>query len=437
MRCLRTLFSALIITGSVVLLDSCKKEPIIDNPDLLTEDDELLLDKDTLYAKVNTLPVNSVESDGVGIGVLGNLNDPTFGKTYASVYTQFTLSSNNVFFGGNPGIDSIVLAIKYAGTYGKFNQGFDVNVYEVDQILDAAGTYASNQSIPVKVPAVGNIYNYKPNLTDSIRVKGQAFPSHLRIRLNDALGTRILNADTSQLASSSTFYNFFKGLYITTNTGQNGQGLVYLELRNIISRLEIHYHSDAGDSLTYYIPIGTASATINHFDHNYLGTVVSNAINFPNTNGDEVAYIQGGAGTRAKLTFEGLDTLATNIAINKAEVTVYQAIDPTGNDSIFTPPSFLNLLRADDDGSSKVLDDALLGNFGANRVAVTIDGQVMYRYKFNITKHLQKVINSTYNNNGYYLETLSSSTNAERVAIVNPSANQKLKISLRVLYTKL
>lgn len=434
---LRTLISAFIITGSVFLLDSCKKEPVIDNPDLLTEDDELLLDKDTLYAKVNTQAITSIETDGVAIGTVGNMNDPVFGKTYASVYTQFTLASNNVFFGGNAAIDSIVLAIKYAGTYGKFNQGFDINVYEVDQTMDAAATYYSNQSLAVKVPAVGNIYNYKPNLTDSIRVKGQAFPSHLRVRLNDAVGTRILNADTSQLASSSTFNNFFKGLYITTNTGQNGQGLVYLELRSIISRLEIHYHSEAGDSLTYYIPIGAASATINHFDHNYLGTAVSNAINAPNPSGEEVAYVQAGAGTRAKLTFEGLDTIPTNIAINKAEVTVYQAIDPTGSDSIFTPPAFLNLLRVDDDGSAKVVDDAILGNFGANRVAVTVDGQAMYRYKFNITKHLQKVINGTYNNNGYYIETLSSATNAERVVIVNPSANEKLKISLRVLYTKL
>jgi hypothetical protein len=436
LRCLRTLISALIITSSVVLLDSCKKEPVINNGDLLTGDDELLLDKDTLYGKVNTLAVSYLETDSVNIGVLGNLNDPTFGKTYASVYTQFSLTSSNVFFGGNPVLDSVVLSIKYSGTYGKFNQGFDVNVYELNEEM-IGGNYNYNHSFAVKVPAVGNLYNYKPNLTDSIAVKNLKFAPHLRVTLDKNLLTDIIGADTSDLANNTAFHSYFKGLYITTNTGQNGQGLVYLDLRNTISRLEIHYHSDIADSLTYYIPIGASSFAVNHFDHNYNGSVVSAAISNPSSAGDALAYVQAGAGTKAKITFAGLDSLPDNIAINKAEVTIYQVIDPTGYDTIFTPPTYLNLLRIDDDGSPKVLDDAIIGNFGANRVAVTVDGVTMYRYKFNITSHLQKIQNGTYNNNGYSLESLSANTNAERVVITNPPANEKLKISLRVLYTKL
>ena len=120
---------AVLFCWCLFFLQGCKKDPIIEDSNLLTSDDNLSLGKDTLHTKVFSEFVPAIASNGVSNGVLGTLTDPNFGSTYAGFYAQCRLPSNNIYFGDAPAIDSVVLTLKYNGVYGKFGEPVTVSVF--------------------------------------------------------------------------------------------------------------------------------------------------------------------------------------------------------------------------------------------------------------------------------------------------------------------
>ena len=123
-------------------LQGCK-EPLIEDNNLLTSDDNLNLAKDTLQVKVFSEYEKPLNSNGVSVGLLGNLSDPNFGNTVAGFYAQCQLTSNNIYFGDSAtlALDSAFLILKYNGVYGKFDQPVDINLYELSQSMSGSTIY--------------------------------------------------------------------------------------------------------------------------------------------------------------------------------------------------------------------------------------------------------------------------------------------------------
>ncbi len=67
----------------------------------------------------------------------------------------------------------------------------------------------------------------------------------------------------------------------------------------------------------------------------------------------------------------------------------------------------------------------------------------IYRYRFNITRYFQKLVQGIYNNNGLFVQIQNGNEVADRVVLTNttnspiPANNKNYKISLSVTYTKL
>lgn len=428
---LRFLIAPAIFCWCFFSLEGCKN-PAIEDTDLLTSDDQLNLAKDTLHVKVFSEFEKPLNSNGISLGVLGTLTDPNFGSTYAGVYSQCRLTSNNIDFGAGKQLDSVVLSLRYGGTYGKFDQALNVSVYELSQNLIDSLTYKTNDAFSVNIPPIGTLSGWIPDLgNDSVHALNGKLPAHLRVKLDNTFGQKLL-ADTNVLHDNTTFLNLFKGFYITTSASITGNGLAYLDLASAVSGITLFYHNDAADSLFYTLPI--AGVTINHFDNIYTGTPVATSINTPNVNGEEKLYLQSGAGVKGKILITDLDSLPKNIAINKAEIIITQ----TAADTLYAAPTLLDLYRIDDAGQAKVIDDDGLLGFGGVRTAETLsDGSVVYRYRFNFKKYFQKLIQGVYHNNGFYLEMYSANNNAERVVLSNSSSNKNYQIAIQVIYTKL
>lgn len=411
-------------------LSACK-DPAIEDDSLLTDDDNLNLGRDTLYAQVYNLYQEPLGSNGVSTGVLANFSDPNFGKTQAGVYAQIRLSSNNTNFGVNAQLDSVVLTMAYADKYGKFDIPVNVSVYELDQSLVDSTVYYTNSAFSVKPSAIGERIGFTPNTTDSVLLStGRKMPAHFRVTLNNSFGNRIM-ADTANLKDNVAFLNYIKGLYITTTNTPVGNGLVYFTLSSSISGVTVYYHNDADDSLSLFIPV--SGVRVNHFDQNYTGTPVATSVNNPNPAGEPKAYVQGGAGVRSKIVISDWDSLPKNIAINKAELVLTQ----TAEDTSYRAPILLDLFRIDDAGNAQVLEDEDQSYYGGTRVTETVNGVAYVRYRFNIKKYFQKLVSGTYNNNGFYLQVLVGNSHSERVVIANPGNDNNYKISFIVTYTKL
>lgn len=417
------------------LIQGCK-DPLIEDSNLLTSDDDLNLAKDTLLIKAFSQFEVPLRSSGVSTGVLGSIDDPNFGKTYAGVYSQFLLTSNNLYFGENPQLDSVVLMVRYSGKYGNFNQPIDVSVYELAQSINDTTIYRTNDAFQVQVPAIGQLNGFVPNITDSIQTNRGKYPAHLRIRLNDDFGRKILEADTTAvLSSNSAFLGYFKGFYLTTNSSTTGNGLVYLDMQSAISQLIIYYRNGTGsnevDSLSYRFPF--TGVRVNHFDNVYTGSPVNTSITSPNPNGEEKVYLQAGVGTKGRLYIKDLDSLPKNIAVNKAELILSQS----AGDTTYLAPLLLNLYRVDDAGQAVKLDDDGLNGFGGVRTAETVNGATINRYRFNVKRYMQKLLQGVYPNKGFYVEPIAPNTNSERVVLSNSSTDNNYQIKLVVTYTKM
>lgn len=407
------------------------KNPVIEDKDLLTTDDNLDLAKDTLHVKVFSQFETPITSSGVSTGTVGTLTDPNFGTTYASFYAQCRLTSNNINFGTAPVLDSAVLTLKYIGTYGKFTQAQNVNVYELNESMSDSVSYKTNQSFAVKTPPVATKNNFIPSLTnDTITALNGTLPSHLRMRV-DALGSRILGLDTATLGTNAAFLQSFKGFYVTSSASTSGDGLTYFDLSSSVTGITLYYHNSTDDSLFYTLPI--AGVTLNHFDNLFTGTPVANSINNPNANGEEKLYLQAGAGTKGKILITDLDSLPKNIVINKAELILTQS----GSDTAYSAPVLIDLFRIDDAGQTVPLDDDGVLGFGGVRVQETVNGVSLTRYHFNFKKYFQRLLQGVYRNNGFMLQTYAAFNNAERVVFANSSTNNNYQITILVTYTKL
>ncbi len=411
-------------------LQGCK-EPIIEDTNLLTGDDDLSLSKDTLQVKVFSEFELPYPSNSVTVGVLGSISDPNFGNTYGSFYAQCQLTSNNISFGDNPLLDSVVLSLRYAGTYGKFDLPLAVSVYELSQIMADSTTYKTNDAFSVNIPPIGQVTGFSPNTTDSVIALNGVFPPNLRIPLSNTFGNKILQADTDVLRDNTSFINLFKGFYVTTTSSLTGHGLVYIDLRSSVTGITLYYHNNTEDSLYYTLPI--SGVTVNHFDNIYTGTPVSASVTTPNVNGEEKMFLQAGSGVRGRILITDLDILPKNIAINKAEIILSQ----TSGDTSYTTPLVLDLFRIDDAGKPQLLEDDGSDGFGGVRITEVVNGNSITRYRFNVKNYFQKLIQGVYSNKGFYLQTLSPNSNSERVVIANSSTDKNYQITIQVTYTKL
>lgn len=423
-----------ILCWCLFYLQGCK-EPIIEDNNLLTSDDNLNLDRDTLQIKAFSEFVKPLTSSSASVGLLGNLTDPNFGKTFAGFYGQCQLTSNNINFGEGATLDSAFLMLPYNGVYGKFDQPVDINVFELSQSISSATSYTTADAFSVNTPAIGSLTGYTlgTKLTDSVKTAFKTLAPHMRIPLNTAFANKILLADTNTLRDNTAFLNLFKGFYVTTSSATPGNGLLYMGLQTALSGVMLYYHNNANDSLFYLLPI--SGARINHFDNIYTGTPVSASISSPNPNGEEKIYLQAGAGVRSKILINNLDSLPKNIAINKAELILTQA--QGASDTAFNSPLVLNLYRIDDAGQSKILEDASLSGFGGVRIAETANGLTVNRYRFNITRFFQKLLSGVVSNKGFYLETIAAASNSERLTIANSPTDNNYQIKLVITYTKL
>lgn len=421
---------SLVLAAFFFQINACK-EPVITDKTLLGENEELLLGTaDTFQVNSFLLRESDVVTSSVAGGILGSITDPVLGTTYAGFYANFRTTTNNINFGDNLQLDSCVLVLKYRGKYGNNTQAANLSVYELDQDIQIRNDYYNNSSFAVKVPPVAQLFNFVPNTTDTVHVYGQSYAPQLRIRLNNDFGNKILHADTLHLMNSSAFLSFMKGLKVAVQPGSQGNGMVSLDLYAAESSIELYYRNSASDSLVYLFPISSGGQTVNHFEHTF-GSVVNQYLNNSETESDDELPVLSGGGTKIKITIPEIDSIASNIAINKAEIIIPISALYSSYDSIYTPPVSIALYRIDNAG--KAVND--ISYLGGKLETVVIDGETVKRYRINITHYAQKLIKKIYQNNGFMLA--APDANGQRCIISNKANDKNQKIVFKIIYTKL
>lgn len=408
-----------------ILFTACKKEWNELGSQLVVSDDLELFSFDEQEIKISVVKEDSLRSLNTSTSYIGYLNDPYFGNTSASLYTEFRIPSTDVDFGLSAQADSIVLSLDIAGYYGDTLSPLTISVREMLETIETTTTDT------LDVETVVNIYS-----TDDFDVDPQILnnaqqeflpiaSSKLNISLSNTFAQQFLDVDSTNFADNEAFQSFFNGLYIAVDQGLENGLLLELDLLSESSKLTLYYHNEFSDSLSYDFQINSSADRMTRWSHDYSATEIESALNMEFVS---QGYVQGGVGLRTYVELPDLNILKdSNYVFHSAELIIPYISNEL--DSIFYGPSKLGLAAVNSDGNLEVLteDQNIQGStyFDGNRDETT------QTYSFNIARYIHKVVQEGYTNRlALYVPT---SVSQPQRLIINNNAQDGAGLRLKLL----
>lgn len=409
-----------------------------------------LLPSDDLISTKNLVEKNSISSftyredsiktDEGRKSLLGSFYDPAFGKTDINFAAQFRLQTFPDY-GTNTVVDSVKLYLYYRKMYGDTVTPQKFSVYEMETPLDIDADY--NQNVDLKGMASTQLLGER-EYTPSIELdsaSADTFYQLITIPLDNSLGEKLVNADSLQMANNDAFLEYFNGLYIESEQ-QTSEGGSILSLEAASSdnfqgsALVVYYDNDENQSeeepdtlLNPYV-ITKFSARVNSIAHDYTGTPFESNLN-TDAGEDSLIYVQATGGLKSKIYIDNLSLWrdSVNTAINKAEL-VFQVDTVASDVENYPPPSQLLFTVVDENGDEFLPIDY---SFSSSFYGGSLD-EDDYTYRFNITQHLQQIIDGEAENYGFFLTTAFKNSEAHRVIL--KGSNSQTGIKLVVTYSK-
>lgn len=435
-----------LLLSIAIGLTGCQ-DPITLGTDLLDEDQVNVGFTDTLNVQAKVIrgdtvlvygPANTQRLDNY---LFGDFEDPLFGNTLATMYTQVRLERSRPDF-SDTALDSIVLVLPYDTTnvYGKIEaETFGLEVRRITEAMNNLELYYSNISFATDMTPLGSL-DFIPSL-DSIEVvefvssnvQDTISFSHLRVPLSTALGEELLNLDTLTTANDSTWLDYFKGIQIRPTRGT--PGILSFDLNDSRAGIYLYYTEDDTIKRQFHFEVDNASARLSSYEHRYEGAPVSQFIDNVETS-DSLFFLQGMAGLNTEIEILGLDQEKfENIIINKAELELN--LKPTDEESRFPPPDQLILSARNADGTLQVISDVTLSaNSGAglNIFGGQYDPDTNI-YTMNLSAHLQEILKGD-RPSTMILTAFPKAENPERGVFYGPG-NSMENVKIRLSFTRL
>lgn len=234
---------------TLAVLTACKKDETKLSAGVLSPE-ELLASGgiDTFQLETYSELEDSFQTDNQTSVVLGAVNDPIFGISVASFYTQFNFEGDFTDAAGSvPVVDSVVLSLEYKGYFGNLDpQTFEV--YELSEDMDIEEDYYKYSTIGIKPTNLveSSSATQTPNPTDDMVVDGDTVNAQLRLHLDKTWAEAILTEgiDNSTFDTEESFKTFFKGFRINVqdvNPSSGTGGLFYFDLTSNDSKLTFYY----------------------------------------------------------------------------------------------------------------------------------------------------------------------------------------------------
>ena len=434
-----SLFSLLL---SLLTLAGCEKDIILGPTSPLYPDNTLTIDSEegqVIIESINNTPDSAFNGKNIGVSSVGSMFDQRFGGQRNSIYSQLLPETYNVDPGTNAFADSCILYVKLSELYGPWTLPQDFYVYEVSEEILSTESYSTSSSLATSPTPIGQALQYTPTLTDSFLIDGAYKQGFLRIALNPSFGDNfVANMGTDAFAGTSNFWNFFKGLYILTDsTAPYGDGLAVVDLLNSSSQMTLYYSNDdtTGLSLDFSFDGGGLNTRLNRYVNVASGSDVEIALN-DNNSSDSILYLAPYSTAQSIISIQVLDTLS-DLIINKAEIEFNQ-VEQDAQDALdYGPPENLFLYFTKDSSDLFFLPDYSSTNstsFGGRKAEVSEGGITFNRYTFNITNYLRNQIQDSTYSVGLVLTTLSNHLPGQIALGGGNNASQPIKI--RVIYTE-
>lgn len=477
--------SIALIFSFIVFITACTKIKTTEIGSGLIPPVDGVLTKDTIIDV--TAKNGGIDSVRVGLAedhVIGYVNDPLFGKTYAKINLQLTPAFFPYSFEVHKDslhLDSVVLVLDYDGVWGDTTQNIALRAYELqlnqefkpDTIYLNTVDFATSSEVTENNTA--KLVDVR-RLKDSVYYFQDSGVNQIRIRLNSSLGQKFLNFDsTNAYKSDSTFRLAFKGLQVAADAGI-GNALLKINLLDPNTKLALYYKYDRRDSAgkqTAAVKYFTAksdfsTAHSNYIKRDYSGSQAENYFPSPHAK-DSLLFIQTGPGIYSSVKIDDGINSFPNVIVHRAELIVDQVPDQTSSfDELFTPPYlFLSGYSLDSSRRFALYPDVQFSSSSGSNFSTfgsipfkqvdNSNGGSYYTYRFNITRYIQNIFThqtqnyplvlfGAYNQYLYMTENTTSTgpisypdplnpVACGRVRVAGGSINNPHKMRLHIIYS--
>jgi len=262
--------------------------------------------------------------------LLGTFSDNTYGTVHADILAQVEYPKNHVY-PSHAKPDSILLVMYYKKFFGDQHAPMHVSVYEMNKkTFDYMKPYPSNLNPDEYVDKSDPSLLIGEKVFTAVDASGGNAIPYVIIKLNNDFLQRFSNVQSDTYSQDSKFFDFFKGMYITTDFGSASM----LYVRQI--DLE-YYHSytytlkditgqdsivTVNSSVTF--PANTWVRQVNRF----LNPDKANIINQLNNQPEQVHHISSPANiyTRIQLPIkemqQKIESEGSRVFINDAKLRV-------------------------------------------------------------------------------------------------------------------
>ena len=367
--------------------------------------------------------------------LLGTLYDSEFGITRAGFCTQLSISQSAIDFGKNATLDSCVLSLEYNSEnnyYGVTDKLRGMQYFEVyESLVDLnKSNYYSNESMTSYFKSENALYKgyVYPKPSTPLYINGAKENPQLRFKLNESVGTKLLEASVSgngNLSNNASFINYFKGLYIKSNNpfSSSGEGAL-LSFNALSTRLILYFKDSAGTAKNFEFKVFNTTPRFSVVEHDYTNAMFAAQLTKSESDPQKV-YVSGAVGVKTKILLPFLDAFKDSgkTTINKCEIII--PVSGSTVNTTYPLPQRLYLAGIDADGKNSFtidqLDNPAYGGGLSNGA-----------YVFNVTRHAQHVVSGLIENRGLYLISPSAITTPNRVILLG-----KENILINLTYTKL
>lgn len=379
---------ALLLTAA---LTACEDEEsslgiALVDPSTLYEGLTCTLYPDAAWSK----PEDSLQTSNYSLGIIGNLDDPVFGKWGAVLYSQIALptSSNSINF-DSVIIDSVVLTLTKYRLYPDqpFSQApprfsrplrsggcnFHFEVKQLADSMDSKKKYYSTDELPVDESTL---------FFDGV-VNVKSYDTVVRLLLDSSFNQVLCNSATAE-----EFVRNTKGLRIRIKEdSDNGMLSIDFSSVNTCITAYTHYLRSNGDTLysNYPFQLGTGASHFTHFTHDYSGTALAG---LDSVNGNEKLYVEPLGGMYTQLAFDR-DLQAFHRDHPHAVVHYAELRLPVASEVKQNVPERIMAMSRDANDSLVYIDDAI------DLYTIGYDGtyhEEQGYFRMRVTQHLQGLL---------------------------------------------
>ena len=382
-----------------------------------------------------TLADDSVLSTNPQRALVGSYVDQRIGKHQASFAAHLLLQSSQPNFGSNPIVDSVRLALRYAGYYGDTNKPMTIKAFRLDEYLDPdKNDYYSSRTWK-KGELLGEVSptGFKPNtglsqgdevLTPRLYIPID--PSLIQSLIVDASATR-----PEDFKDNNAFIKYFNGI-VVESTGDDGS-ILYFDAQTGVSRMQIYFRNDTDTGL-FELRTDNSGRLVNSFSHDFSAAPFDPTQ--PDTVlGEEFTYVQAMGGAITGIEFPTLGNLVDSAyLINRVELKF--RVDFGSDANGFAAPQQLLLLETAANDTGKVLIKDYSLNSGVVVGGTLIKGQYKEKqYTFNITRHIFDRLKNQGKGTRLFLVSGAGASTANRV-VLNGNLHGRNPLTLDIYYTR-